>query len=146
MHRKPFKGVWTRREIWLDADMSCTEKALLAEIESLDKLPLGCIAGNDHFAEFFQLSTRQIKRYIARLVARGWIEAERQGWNRRRLRPTPKLKALKDTSDTFEGQKSPSTEGRRVPLLVQEITIQTDHMEHRLPHDPIAMSRHGSRR
>jgi putative DNA primase/helicase len=115
IQRMPFAGVWTRRAIWLDDDMSHTEKALLAQIESLDKLKFGCIATNDYFAEFFQLSPRQIKRYIARLIKLGWIVAERKGWNRRRLRPTPKLKALKDKSDAFEGHKSPSTEGQERP-------------------------------
>lgn len=115
-----FMGVWTRRAIWLDDDMSHTEKALLAQIESLDKLQFGCIASNDYFADFFQLSPRQIKRYISRLVKRGWIEAKRQGWNRRRLRPTPKLRALKDTSDAFEGQKRPLAEGQKSPPISKE--------------------------
>ena len=120
IQRMPFAGVWTRRAIWLDDDMSRTEKALLAQIESLDRLQFGCIASNDYFAEFFQLSPRQIRRYISRLVKRGWIEAERLGWNRRRLRPTRKLKALKDTSDAFEGQKSPPPEGQKSPPISTE--------------------------
>lgn len=115
-----FKGVWTRRGIWLDAEMSHTEKALLAQIESLDKLKFGCIASNDYLANFFQLSPRQIKRYISRLVKRGLIEAERLGWNRRRLRPTAKLKALNDTSGAFEGQKSPLAEGQKSPPISTE--------------------------
>lgn len=115
IQRMRFEGVWTRREIWLDPDMSHTEKTLLAEIESLDKLPLGCFASNDYFAAFFQLSPRQIRRYITRLAARGWIQVVLTGRNRRRLRPTPKLRALVDGIDASEGQKRPSAEGRKCP-------------------------------
>ena len=112
-----FEGVWTRRLIWIDPDMSHTEKTLLAEIESLDKLPLGCFASNKYFAEFFQLSRRQIRRYITRLAARGWIQVVLTGRNRRRLRPTAKLKALGDGVDATEGRKRPSAEGRKCPPI-----------------------------
>ncbi len=112
-----FEGVWTRRLIWIDPDMSHTEKTLLAEIESLDKLPLGCFASNKYFAEFFQLSRRQIRRYITRLAARGWIQVVLTGRNRRRLRPTAKLKALRDGVDATEGRKRPSAEGQKCPPI-----------------------------
>ena len=120
IQRMRFEGVWTPREIWLDPDMSRTEKTLLAEIESLDKLPLGCFASNDYFAEFFQLSPRQIRRYIARLARRGWIEVLLTGRNRRRLRPTAKLKALRDRVDPPEGQKRPSAPGQKCPPINTE--------------------------
>ena len=119
IRRTRFSGVWTRREIWL-ADMSLTEKALLVEIESLDKLPRGCIASNDYFAEFVQLSPRQIKRYIARLISGGWIRSERFGWNRRRLRVSAKLRALSDVDNASEGQKRPSTKGQNCPPISTE--------------------------
>jgi putative DNA primase/helicase len=117
MQRMRFEGVWTRREIWLDPDMSRTEKALLGEIESLDKLPLGCFASNDYFAAFFQLSPRQIRRYIARLAARGWIQIVMTGRNRRRLRVTAKLRALRDGGDSSEGRKRPPTQGQICPHI-----------------------------
>jgi hypothetical protein len=112
-----FEGVWTRREIWRDPDMSHTEKTLLAEIESLDKLPRGCFASNEYFAEFFQLGPRQIRRYITRLAARGWIQVILTGRNRRRLRPTAKLRALRDGVDSSEGRKRPSEEGQECPPI-----------------------------
>jgi putative DNA primase/helicase len=114
--RMRFEGVWTRREIWVDPDMSRTEKTLLAQIESLDKLPRGCFAGNDYFAEFFQLSRRQIRRYITRLAARGWIQVVLTGRNRRRLQPTAKLRALREV-EASEGRKRPSAEGQKCPPI-----------------------------
>lgn len=117
IQRMRFEGVWTRREIWVDPDMSRTEKTLLAEIESLDKLPRGCFASNDYFATFFQLGRRQIRRYITRLAARGWIQVVLTGRNRRRLRPTAKLRALRDGVEASEGRKRPSAEGQKCPPI-----------------------------
>ncbi len=115
--RKEFLGVWIRREIWIDPDLSQTEKALLAEIDSLSRGPYGCIAGNAYLADFLHLRVRQVKRYIARLVAGGWIEVERLGRSRRRLWVTAKLRVLRDGSDAFEGRKRPSVEGHKRPPI-----------------------------
>ena len=70
--KRKFKGVWIPREIWLAESMSLIEKALLVEIDSLDN-EYGCTAGNDYFAKFFQISPRQVKRYVSRLRENGWI-------------------------------------------------------------------------
>jgi putative DNA primase/helicase len=122
MQRRKFAGVWTPGEIWLDLEMSRTEKILLAQIDSFDRGPRGCIATDAYFAKFFNLGVRQVKRYIARLVRRGWIESERLGWNRRRLRATAKLRALRNGGDTFEGLKRPSVEGQKCPCISKEET------------------------
>jgi len=120
IQRRGFAGVWTPREIWLDLEMSRTEKILLAQIDSFDRGPRGCIATDAYFAKFFNLGVRQVKRYIARLVRRGWIESERLGWNRRKLRATAKLRALRDGGDTFEGLKRPSVEVQKCPSISEE--------------------------
>lgn len=122
IQRRGFAGVWTPKEIWLDLEMSRTEKILLAQIDSFDRGPLGCIATDAYFAKFFNLGVRQVKRYIARLVRRGWIESERLGRNRRRLRATAKLRALRDGGDAFEGLKRPSIEGQKCPSISTEET------------------------
>ncbi len=126
--RKRFAGVWTPREIWLDPEMSRTEKDLLAQIDSFDRRPSGCVAGNAYFAKFFQLSVRQIRRYIRRLVALGWVEVERLGPRRRRLRATAKLKALRDGGASLEGRKRPLAEGQKCPPInTEKINTQRAH-------------------
>lgn len=109
-----FKGVWIPREVWLDPTMSLIEKALLVEIDSLDN-ENGCTAGNTYFAKFFQISERQIRRYITRLVDEGWVEAEMIGRNRRRLSIAKKLRILMDESVPTDGQKRPSADGQKRP-------------------------------
>jgi DNA-binding FadR family transcriptional regulator len=48
------------------------EKVLFVEIHSLDN-ERGCFASNRHFAEFFDVSERQIRTYLAQLKAKGYI-------------------------------------------------------------------------
>lgn len=69
---RDFKGVWIPKEIWLSPELSLMEKVLFVEIHSLDN-ERGCYASNRHFADFFGLSDRQIRRYLAALKAKGFI-------------------------------------------------------------------------
>lgn len=48
------------------------EKVLFVEVHSLDN-ERGCYASNRHFAEFFGLSDRQIRRHLASLKEKGFI-------------------------------------------------------------------------
>ena len=71
-HERDFKGVWIPRDIWLSEQLSMMEKVLFVEIHSLDNAR-GCFASNAYFAEFFQVSSRQISRYIASLREKGFV-------------------------------------------------------------------------
>ena len=67
-----FKGIWIPKEIWLNKELSPTEKILLAEIDSLDN-GNGCYASNEYFAKFFDLTVRRIQQYLKRLTEIGYI-------------------------------------------------------------------------
>ena len=69
---RDFKGVWIPKEIWLSPELSLMEKVLFVEIHSLDN-ERGCYASNRHFAEFFGLSERQIRRHLASLKEKAFI-------------------------------------------------------------------------
>lgn len=69
---RAFKGVWIPKEIWLSTELSIQEKVILTEIDSLDN-DEGCFASNKYFADFMNLSERQVKRMIKKLVEKGWI-------------------------------------------------------------------------
>ncbi len=71
---RDFKGVWIKKEIWLDENLTIMEKVLLVEIDSLSSGKKPCWASNRHFAEFFGLSERSISRYIKRLKQKGLIK------------------------------------------------------------------------
>ena len=52
---RDFKGIWIPKEIWLDSNLTWSEKMLLVEIDSLATLEKGCIATNEYLSDFFNL-------------------------------------------------------------------------------------------
>ena len=65
-HERDFKGVYIPKEIWLTPELTGYERLIFAEIHSLDR-EFGCIASNEHFAEWLGISERQVRDYIKRL-------------------------------------------------------------------------------
>jgi hypothetical protein len=72
---RDFKGVWISREIYLNEDLTPTEKMLLAEIDSFSKNG-ECFASNEHFAKFLGISKKHVSRLISKLVKMGLINVE----------------------------------------------------------------------
>lgn len=72
MIKRNFKGVWITKEIWLHKELNAIEKILLTEISSLDN-DKGCYASNRYFADFFQIGTRQVSRYVSSLRDKNFI-------------------------------------------------------------------------
>jgi hypothetical protein len=70
---RDFKGVWIKKEIWLNTDLSIIEKVLLVEIDSLDNSDRGCFASNEYLASFVQLSEGRVANIISDLKKRGYI-------------------------------------------------------------------------
>lgn len=73
---REFKGVWIPKEIWLDDNLTWSEKMLLVEIDSLSTLEKGCIATNEYLSNFFNLSKDRISKLISSLKAKGYIEVK----------------------------------------------------------------------
>ena len=92
-HERDFKGVWIPRDIWLSEQLSMMEKVLFVEIHSLDNAR-GCFASNAYFAEFFQVSTRQIIRYLSSLRAHGFITVTVRNKNERVIRTAGKYRRV----------------------------------------------------
>ena len=74
MVNRSFRGVWIPRDIWLNKDLSITEKCFLAEIDSLGGSEEGCFASNQYFAEFFNLSKERARKIIGELNKKGYLE------------------------------------------------------------------------
>lgn len=70
---RAFKGIWIPAEIWLNPDLSITEKVMLVEIESLQDPVRGCYASNAHFAAFFGLSNSRVSEIVTSLKSKGMI-------------------------------------------------------------------------
>lgn len=87
--KRKFKGIWIPSEVWLDTEMSVTEKCVLAEIDSLDN-EKGCFASNQHFANIFRLQPRQIQNIIKALRDKDFVTLQMVGRNKRILRVNAK--------------------------------------------------------
>lgn len=71
--KREFKGVWIKKDIWLNGDLTLTEKCFYAEIDSLDG-ENGCFANNAHFAKFSNLSKNRCGEIINGLKKKGLIK------------------------------------------------------------------------
>ena len=72
---RDFKGIWIRKEIWLDEKLTWMEKLFLTEIDSLDNAK-ECFASNAYFANFFKLSSHRCSQIINQMILKKYITAE----------------------------------------------------------------------
>ena len=70
---RQFLGIWIPREIYLNKNLSWTDKILVVEIHSLDN-ERGCFASNDYFAEFLGVTKTTISTSVSKLKKLGFIE------------------------------------------------------------------------
>lgn len=70
---RDFKGVWIPKDIYLNKDLTLTEKILYVEIQSLDN-ENGCFAGNEYFAEFLGVGVTTISKGIKKLIKLGYVK------------------------------------------------------------------------
>jgi len=81
-----FARFFYRADIWLDKHLNPISKNLLMEVFSLEQLPLGCIASNEHFAETLNIGSRTVGRYIKELLDDNYLILEDFNGNWRKLR------------------------------------------------------------
>jgi DNA-binding MarR family transcriptional regulator len=74
-HNRKFAGIWIPAEIWLNENLSLSEKILLAEIKNYDQVS-GCKNTNQDFADFLNTSTSTIQRIIKNLNDLGLISLQ----------------------------------------------------------------------
>jgi hypothetical protein len=70
---RDFKGVWIKKEIWLNTNLTLIEKVLIVEIDSLDNSNRGCFASNQYLAKFVNLSEGRVANIISDLKKRDFI-------------------------------------------------------------------------
>ena len=107
-------------EILYNPELDCTEKILLAEIQSLHKLEKGCFASNEHFALLLSLKTPSAaSRRISKLTEMGYITTKYNfGRGNSTVRIiTPTFKKAPDLSDetVFDHSKGSSDRNQVVP-------------------------------
>lgn len=107
---RAFKGVWIPADIWLNKNLTIYEKAIYAEIDSLDG-EKHCWASNEYLAEFCQMSIPTISRAITHLIELGLIERVSFDGRQRILKITKESRLISEISlpnQTDESDLSPS--------------------------------------
>jgi len=82
---KTFAGFFYPAAIWLDKNLHPIEKNLLAEVQLLERLPKGCIASNEHFADTLNIGLRTVVRYLNKLVESGYLQKQGKSNHYRKL-------------------------------------------------------------
>jgi DNA-binding MarR family transcriptional regulator len=72
--QRAFKGIWIPAEIWLNENLTMTEKIVYAEIDSFCSNTQECFAGNKHFAQLIGISENRISHIIASLEKKGYVK------------------------------------------------------------------------
>lgn len=113
---RDFKGVWIKKEIWLNTNLTLIEKVLIVEIDSLDNSDRGCFASNEYLAKFVNLSEGRVANIISDLKKRDFIIQLFFDGRNRGLR-TNKLKC---ESSFNENVKAESTKTGKQPTQKRE--------------------------
>tara|TARA_R100001440_G_C2485800_1_gene114172 strand:- start:26 stop:679 length:654 start_codon:yes stop_codon:yes gene_type:complete len=81
--QREFKGVWIPKEVWLNKDLSLTEKALLAEIDSFTGEGKAFYKSNETIQEEYKVSRPTISKSLKKLEGMGFIKIEFDGRRRK---------------------------------------------------------------
>ncbi len=67
--KREFKGIWMSAWLWTHPDLSCFEKMLLAEIDSLSskKKKRGCYASNGYLGKHFNTTAGTVAVALSKL-------------------------------------------------------------------------------
>ena len=74
--KRNFKGAWTSAGVYRANDLNWTEKHCLMEIVNLNTLDDGCVAWNNHFAQYLGIAKTTARNTIHNLKSKGYIEAD----------------------------------------------------------------------
>ena len=105
--QRAFKGVWIPAEVWLSDELTIYEKAVYAEIDSLDG-ENHCWASNEYLAEFCKMSVPTISRAISKLIQLGYIEKLSFDGRQRVLAVNKNISQIRETYLTDKSEISPS--------------------------------------
>lgn len=79
------RAIYIPAEIWQLKELSLAERVLLSEIAYLHQQELGCIAGNDYFAQLLGVSKESVKKYLIKLKRLELVEIVKESSVRKLL-------------------------------------------------------------
>lgn len=121
---RDFKGVWIPKGIYLNKDLSWSEKILIIEIDSLDNSEdKGCFASNKYLAEFIGISESAMANMISKLKSKEFIyQVFFDGRNRGlRLHKNVKSELLEQNTSIHKNMNSEPT------IIVKQSSQKSEH-------------------
>lgn len=110
IYPRGFKGVWFPAEIWLNENLNLVEKAILVEIDSLDRHDEDggdyCYASNEHLAKFVGCGVTKVSTTISHLVDLGYIEIVKTNGRKRWIKSNIRFCLSKNERQTFKNEKA----------------------------------------
>ena len=117
---RQFKGIWLPRELYLNTELTWTEKILLIEIDSLDNNEKGCFASNKYLGQFLNKSAKTIANTISRLIRLGYINRIFFDGHNRGLRINKGKSCFKHYSEPSRKKEGNLPEKRNEPSRKKE--------------------------
>ena len=102
MKNEKKKGKWIEQKFIEDENLDCVDRFIISEIFSLCKLPNGCIAGDEHFANLTRQSISNTNKRINRLKNLGYINTFIHTNNKKILGRTITIKSKEKSDLVFQ--------------------------------------------
>tara|TARA_R110000765_G_scaffold20007_5_gene52143 strand:+ start:1390 stop:2094 length:705 start_codon:yes stop_codon:yes gene_type:complete len=123
MERK-FKGVWINSDVWLNPDLTATEKMLYAEIDSFTDMGSTFFKANETIATDMGVSISTVKRALSKLIQEGFVIQTKYNGRVRHLQscdPPPRKKDSDHSKLNHEmDQNEPSDSSKSIRLMDQK--------------------------
>ena len=102
MKNEKKKGKWIEQKFIEDENLDCVDRFIISEIFSLCKLPNGCIAGDEHFANLTRQSISNTNKRINRLKNLGYNNTFIHTKNKKNLGRTITIKNKEKSDLVFQ--------------------------------------------
>lgn len=126
--KREVKGLWIPIEIWTDKNLSITEKALYAEIDSFTTNDKACFVSNKHIADFLGTTETNSSKILNSLIDKGYVVVEKFDGRRRYIRSVQTRKFDNPASKSEQHTKSFTNTKYNITLpdgSVRDVTINT---------------------
>lgn len=122
MSNREFKGVWIPSDLYLNDELSWTEKLVILEVDSFSRNGLPCFISNEHLCNHIRCSASTIEKSLKRTEELGYIIRNHEtinGHSRRILRMNAVL--------NYEASPSKTTGSTRKKLRSEpsKTTVET---------------------
>lgn len=123
MERK-FKGVWIKSEVWLNPDLTATEKMLFAEIDSFTDMGSTFFKANETIAVDMGVSISTIKRALTKLIEQGFVIQLKYNGRVRHLQSSDPARSSNVNHEMVQNDLSDGSKSNHQMVQIEPISKQ----------------------